>query len=1057
MLRWPALSPLVLAVAVFAPGVAAGAVVLHQNGTQYEDGVAGKDADGQVNNVVEWSSGDVHVVMGGYVVLGPFDFNTNAYVKHTLVIRPGAIVKFAASCTLNPDQSIQSCLTDPLGGARIYTPNISELRIKGATLTDIRDDSVGGDTNNNGSATVPTSSDYWIRFGGHSTEVLESNLIRWAAMIGHFGSIRIEGNTFEKFGGIASMKGSGAVDTSPILFQSAPTITGNTFEIVANSYGPGAVDMRGVSANIVNNTFTGQGTAIRIGPTWLDWQARKKAIPLQGRTRVHSNTIHTSNGIWMDLPPNGTVIHEQVRFVADIRDNLLSGPTTNGGGIGLNLVMPSQVTVERNRVENYERPLSLINDGASFPSAAAIARMGLEIHDNEFSLLGATPNYFNNYDSVWMKGGFVRAERNWWGHETGPYDPYFNDGLYNPRGEGIPISNGIDYVPYVGTESFGEEFIHIDVVSDPLPPLATNATDVLFLVDVDSFDLGLAPTGAITVYLRNQNGDVLNPPGETVQVTSSQHSLETLPILLPSIPEFTGSVDVDAVLVPTESGGTEFRSNVVSHPVDIPTGDFALCVTGTTDFVACAPLTLFPGRAHQTYFVFVYTYSGGGVNFDLELDIRNKNTGEVLQSFPTRHFPGEAGFERVAVDDLEINVPHQDVTANPPREVHARYRVRDEGDNLLAIGSMIVPVLENGSEIRLESVAAVDGDGDRRGMPGYLLTGEKARVKLDVRHGIEDPAAMNWSVVATQAEALNSDDFALATLQMTPSPMLGGLAEGSALNKNLTLVSDLTLPAGTVLLDFAVDLKTSVGVTVARENVQIPVRSAEHTISKTIPAGASTTSFSPAAIRLKVDANTNQFLTKLSQFVGNAKSQQRSLPAERPIEHRRAARAVEETELIPIERYWGIYDTMTSGTLSATLEFTYDPATDFPDDPAFDEDTLTAAAINPLTGKLEVLPSTLDKGANTVETAYDGFFDTWTLVSQTVVPASTCGDPTSDGEVTAADALFALRAGVGTRTCDLCVCDVNRNGTVTSTDALVILRHAVGATAAPTCDACDGI
>jgi hypothetical protein len=59
--------------------------------------------------------------------------------------------------------------------------------------------------------------------------------------------------------------------------------------------------------------------------------------------------------------------------------------------------------------------------------------------------------------------------------------------------------------------------------------------------------------------------------------------------------------------------------------------------------------------------------------------------------------------------------------------------------------------------------------------------------------------------------------------------------------------------------------------------------------------------------------------------------------------------------------------------------------------------------------------------------------------------ADNCGQPLSTGETPkASDALFVLRASVGTEECSLCVCDVNASGSVTATDALITLQAAVG-------------
>jgi hypothetical protein len=56
-----------------------------------------------------------------------------------------------------------------------------------------------------------------------------------------------------------------------------------------------------------------------------------------------------------------------------------------------------------------------------------------------------------------------------------------------------------------------------------------------------------------------------------------------------------------------------------------------------------------------------------------------------------------------------------------------------------------------------------------------------------------------------------------------------------------------------------------------------------------------------------------------------------------------------------------------------------------------------------------------------------------------------CADPVPVfGKVTATDALYVLRAGVGLFECELCLCDVDGSGVVNASDALRTLRIAVG-------------
>jgi hypothetical protein len=55
-----------------------------------------------------------------------------------------------------------------------------------------------------------------------------------------------------------------------------------------------------------------------------------------------------------------------------------------------------------------------------------------------------------------------------------------------------------------------------------------------------------------------------------------------------------------------------------------------------------------------------------------------------------------------------------------------------------------------------------------------------------------------------------------------------------------------------------------------------------------------------------------------------------------------------------------------------------------------------------------------------------------------------CGDANTDGNITATDALVALRTSIALEQCPTCICDANGNAAINATDALVLLRVAVG-------------
>ena len=104
--------------------------------------------------------------------------------------------------------------------------------------------------------------------------------------------------------------------------------------------------------------------------------------------------------------------------------------------------------------------------------------------------------------------------------------------------------------------------------------------------------------------------------------------------------------------------------------------------------------------------------------------------------------------------------------------------------------------------------------------------------------------------------------------------------------------------------------------------------------------------------------------------------------------------------------------------------------------------------------------TTTTTGGGTTTTTTDGNTTTTTAGGGTTTTTlgggdSECGDAVPPASVTASDALFALRAGVGLETCALCSCDADGSGSVAATDALTILRAAVGQPVTLNCPPCD--
>lgn len=69
-----------------------------------------------------------------------------------------------------------------------------------------------------------------------------------------------------------------------------------------------------------------------------------------------------------------------------------------------------------------------------------------------------------------------------------------------------------------------------------------------------------------------------------------------------------------------------------------------------------------------------------------------------------------------------------------------------------------------------------------------------------------------------------------------------------------------------------------------------------------------------------------------------------------------------------------------------------------------------------------------------------------------------CAQPLSTGSgPNTSDCGYILRAAVGSKPCELCVCDVNNSGTKTTSDALICLKKAVGQAVTLQCPSCDGV
>ena len=121
---------------------------------------------GTLSTSQEWRGYQVYTITGNLTIPSGV----------TLTIEPGAIVKIADNCSITVNS----------GG----TLNALGTRAQPITITSIHDDSVGGDTNENGTETIPQAGDY--RTKNHGTLNLSSTEIFYGGY--HSGSVPRHGS-----------------------------------------------------------------------------------------------------------------------------------------------------------------------------------------------------------------------------------------------------------------------------------------------------------------------------------------------------------------------------------------------------------------------------------------------------------------------------------------------------------------------------------------------------------------------------------------------------------------------------------------------------------------------------------------------------------------------------------------------------------------------------------------------------------------------------------------------------------------------------------------------
>jgi len=945
-------------------------ILVHQ-AHSVEDGDPKLDADGVKNGVVVWKGGAIHI---------PLRYGLGHPARQeTLMIQSGAIVKAAG--TFDLDASGRVLRWSPPSGFRdpaITASNGASIQIDGATLTDIRDDTVGGDTNQDGSASsVPASgiSEWGLIFSRNNQDFITNSTIRHCSHIFNFGSMRITGNRFLQFG---KLGGEGT-----IALNAVPVISGNTFELVAIANG--VLDLRGMSPLVENNTIRG-GNGIRIGP-WSDCPSCGGTVPVgptTGQTIISNNLFESpssssssnSYGVQIYTVPADT-LYTLTRFRAEIRSNTFRG--TNSLGTALELALDAEAVVFSNQVSGYANPMRLTTNNKTETSR-------LDIQFNRFSLEGvsSSSSVGGVPSQLWSKGTFVKAENNFWGDPSGPLDTSKADGLVNPNGKGLKIQDGIDYAPFTGgSVPPPKDSIHIRVAATPAQPFDPNA-NVTFNVTADAYELLSAASGQIVALVRDADGIILNQPGATVNITAANRTA-TLPPISLNVPELTDLLTVEAVIV-SASGGESVRSNIERFAVKKPVASFS--IGNLTDVTTNLTPDLIRGNRIRCKLALTYTLTGSSNGrFEVELKEQVKGSAKVTRDLTTFTVDAPLATNRTVEQEFDLEVPLRDVLKEPFGEVAVIVTLRNGAGTATGKLARLFSINEDANQIRFGQFLLGTSDGGQVTVSGrdYYQVGDKPAYSAVAYYRIGTKNVTNWQVIVGRDTLLDARGVTQYQYDVT-APTVANAATGPEREILPLIGSSVEIPTDVRKYRAFARLIGPGGITVAVGTLDIPVRAATPLFTRTVATGPSQLAFTPTPVTLNFTSNQRAGTATVEEYGGTPGAAAAALAAEETSRTEAATEAnAPHKELVPLKKFYAVYTNLTDGSFAAKLRLSYNPATDFPSFAGLREDDLVIVAVNPLSGGIEALPSTLDKNARTVTADFSKFFVTYALAFNATV------------------------------------------------------------------------
>lgn len=372
-----------------------------------------------------------------YVVQGVINLSENSQLD----IQSGVVVKFASESRLVVNGEL----------------NVSGTETEKVHLTSLADDSVGGDTNGNGSGTLPTANDNWqIVFNDSKNAKMENAEIRYSFMPFFYDSSRelqindSSVSQVQRFmqlqNGKAEIEETSISSVNDVIFLSFGKSKLNILNSNINNVGSVALvfDSSKLSMDtvIVNNMKNGAINAYASGDVDLKEVTLDGILQGSGIMLFEKSSLRLEDSIIKNVNGSALSVFEESDY--RLKHSLLSGGDT---GIKLFGSKKSTGDIDRVTIQNYTTAGIQSFDGGKIHihhGNVINNKVGImTFRENKVNLSNNTVA-FNTTAGIQNFGtGAVKAQKVFWGDQSGPFHPTLNH-----EGTGNSVSDSVDFIPW---------------------------------------------------------------------------------------------------------------------------------------------------------------------------------------------------------------------------------------------------------------------------------------------------------------------------------------------------------------------------------------------------------------------------------------------------------------------------------------------------------------------------------------------------------------------------------------------------------------------------------